>query len=378
MSPFILITGGAGFIGRNIAELLVSNGISVRILDNLTPQIHGEIPSCVSWLDHDLIDFVRGSINDRNALEHSLRDITGIIHLAAETGTGQSMYEISKYYLTNSQGTALILDVLASSRVHKVSKFILASSRSVYGEGAYSSPISNNRVYPPSRSPNQLAVQRWNPICEISGLDLIPIPTTETDPTRPASVYAASKLAQEDLTKVVCKSLDIDHVIFRFQNVYGEGQSLKNPYTGILSIFSTRIRRGIDLPIFEDGLESRDFVHVDDVAYSVVAAISSSQIISDTINVGSGVGTTVFGVAQELMLALEQEVPVRVTGEYRIGDIRHNIADISRLKSLLSGRPLISLSDGLHRFAAWVKTQPLPPDLLDSANDQLRKRNLMA
>ena len=378
MSSLVLITGGAGFIGRNIAELLVSNGIRVRILDNLSPQIHGEIPCDISWLNHDLIDFVRGSVNDIDALKYSLCDTTAIIHLAAETGTGQSMYEISKYNYTNSQGTALLLDTLASSHEHKVSKFILASSRSVYGEGAYLSPVSSDRVYPPSRSPDHLAAERWNPICKTSGLDLIPIPTLETDPIRPESVYAASKYAQEVLTRIVCKSIGIDHVILRFQNVYGEGQSLKNPYTGILSIFSTRIRRGIELPIFEDGFESRDFVHVEDVAHIVFAVICASRSISEIINVGSGVATTVQDVARELMLALEHEVPIRITGEYRIGDIRHNVADNSRLNILLSGRPMISLREGLNRFATWVKTQPLPDDLLDAANDQLRKRNLMA
>jgi len=172
--------------------------------------------------------------------------------------------------------------------------------------------------------------------------------------------------------------LGIGHVVLRFQNVFGEGQSLKNPYTGILSIFSTRIRRGLDLPIFEDGLESRDFVHVDDVVGSIVAAISSSGPINDVINIGSGVGTSVLEVARQLMIALGIDVPLRVTGEYRIGDIRHNIADISRFCTLVPGGPQISLAEGLARFAAWVKTQPLPDDLLEAANNELRERKLMA
>lgn len=378
MSPFVLLTGGAGFIGRNITDLLVSKGIPVRILDNLAPQIHGDLPSDISWLEHELIDFVHGSINNIDLLKYSLRDITAIIHLAAETGTGQSMYEISKYNYTNSHGTAMLLDVLASTRTHKVSKFILASSRSVYGEGAYVSPVSTERIYPHSRSQDQLAAHRWNPICESTLHELIPIPTLETDPIRPESVYAASKCSQEDLTRIVCKSNDIDYVIFRFQNVYGEGQSLKNPYTGILSIFSTRIRRGLSLPIFEDGLESRDFVHVEDVVNAIFVSLSANSSINQIINIGSGVGTSVLDVARELSIALGREVPLCITSEYRLGDIRHNVADITRYHHLVPGGPKVSLRDGLKRFAAWVKTQPLPEDLLDTANDQLRKRRLMA
>ena len=209
------------------------------------------------------------------------------------------------------------------------------------------------------------------------GGDLSAVPTHETNPVRPASVYAATKCSQEDLVRIVCSSLGIDHSILRFQNVYGEGQSLKNPYTGILSIFSTRIRRGLELPIFEDGLESRDFVHVDDVARAIVAAISSPIPISGAINIGSGVGTSVVDVAQELMAALEINVPLRVTSEYRIGDIRHNIADISRFCTLLPGGPRISLAEGLARFASWVKTEPLPDDSLDAANQLLREKKLM-
>jgi len=379
--PLVLITGGAGFIGSHLASLLIEQGMTLRILDPLSPQIHGELPHGLDWLSNSCIDYVRGCVTDRRAVEAALAGVQYVVHLAAETGTGQSMYEISKYSFVNTHGTAQLLDVLASSRSHSVSRLVLASSRSVFGEGAYTCKICSNstkRVSPPPRSVEQLTSHRWNPICTACGSDLVAIPTLESDPVSPASVYAATKYAQEDLVRIVCQSIDIDHSILRFQNVYGEGQSLKNPYTGILSIFSTRIRRGLDLPIFEDGLESRDFVHVDDVARAIVAAISSPSPVAGVINIGSGIGTSVIDVAQELMTALGIEVPLRVTGEYRIGDIRHNIADISRFCTLLPGGPQISLAEGLARFAAWVNTQPLPDDLLDSANNQLRERKLMA
>ncbi len=377
----VLVTGGAGFIGSHLAKLLLSQGVQVRILDTLSPQVHGSIPDGISWLNDTSIDFLRGSVTDKNDLDRALKGVSAVVHLAAETGTGQSMYEIARYNYVNTHGTAQLLDALASLSTNSVTRLVLASSRSVYGEGAYICKlcsIPGCRLSPLPRSAEQLASHRWSPICSACGSELKAVPTLETDPVRPASVYAATKYAQEDLVRVVCQSIGIDHSILRFQNVYGEGQSLKNPYTGILSIFSTRIRRGLDLPIFEDGLESRDFVHVDDVARAIVAAISSPSPVAGIINIGSGIGTSVIDVAQELMTALGIEVPLRVTGEYRIGDIRHNIADISRFSTLLPGGPQTSLAAGLARFAAWVNTQPLPDDLLDSANNQLRERKLMA
>lgn len=380
-SPLVLLTGGAGFIGNHLTAHLLSNGFSVRILDSLSPQIHGSLPDGLHWLTTDAVDFIRGSVLCRHDLDLALAGVSFVVHLAAETGTGQSMYEVAKYNRTNSQGTALLLESLASSRAHSVKRLVLASSRSVYGEGSYtcsSCSCPGTRLSPLPRSAEQLAAHRWDPICSACGNVLVPVPTHELDPVRPASVYAATKYAQEDLVRIVSHSLGIDHAILRFQNVYGEGQSLKNPYTGILSIFSTRIRRGLDLPIFEDGLESRDFVHVDDVARSIVAAISSNSPIGSVINVGSGVGTTVLDVAHQLMRSLDLEVPLRITSEYRVGDIRHNIADIERLRTLLPDGPSISLVDGMNRFAEWVKTQPLPEDLLDAANNELKQRKLMA
>lgn len=177
--------------------------------------------------------------------------------------------------------------------------------------------------------------------------------------------------------RVSCEALGIGYAILRLQNVYGERQSLNNPYTGILSIFSTRIRRGLPLPIFEDGLESRDFVHVEDVARAMCACLVAHQPINTVINVGSGVGTSVIDVAKQLINSLGGDVPVRVTSEYRLGDIRHNVADISRLRELLACQPRVCLPEGLDRFAAWVKTQPLPEDQLDRANAELRERKLM-
>lgn len=375
----VLITGGAGFIGGTLARHLAGEGLSVRILDPLTPQIHGALPHGLDWLNDEGIEFLRGSVTDRRTLTSALSDITHVVHLAAETGTGQSMYEIARYNEVNSQGTALLMDVVTNGGCPSVRRIVLASSRSVYGEGAYRCPACDKggRLYPGARPATQLAAHRWEPVCPHCDEDLVAVPTREDDLIRPASIYAATKYAQEEIVRISCEAHGIDYAILRLQNVYGEGQSLMNPYTGILSIFSTRIRRGSDLPIFEDGLETRDFVHVDDVVSAIHACLEAGSPTAGTINVGSGVATSVQDVARELVSALGGGVAVRVTSEYRLGDIRHNVADTTKLRKLLVGVPRVSLKEGLARFAAWVKTQPLPEDLLDRANSELRARKLM-
>ena len=376
----ILILGGAGFIGKNLTKLLVKNNCNVRILDLLAPQIHGNIPKEMDWLKHPLIDFVRGSICDKIALKNSLLGISHVVHLAAETGTGQSMYEVAKYNETNSQGTALLMDLIINDKDLEVQRIVLASSRSVYGEGAYecnNCTILSGRLFPSGRSLKQLEEHYWEPICKICQRDLKPIPTREDDPINPASIYAATKFAQEELVRIGCSATGIDYVILRLQNVYGEGQSLENPYTGILSIFSTRIRRNLNLPIFEDGQETRDFIHVEDVVKSISACLNSQEKLETVINVGSGIGTSVLKVANMLVHIFAKPINLKVTSEFRIGDIRHNIADISKLNNVLACKPTVDLATGLERFVSWVKTEPLPDDKSEIANAELLVRNLM-
>jgi dTDP-L-rhamnose 4-epimerase len=377
----VLITGGAGFIGTKVTQALLARGIKVRILDSLTPQIHGALPVNLDWLStEDGIEFHRGSLLDKATLDEALEGVDAVVHLAAETGTGQSMYEISRYTQVNVQGTALLLNTLANDSLHKVKRLVLASSRSIYGEGAYTCEHcdSDKRIYPQARPAEQLAAHKWEHACPECGGSLAPIPTREDDLACPASIYAATKYAQEDLVRIACSSLGMGYAILRLQNVYGEGQSLNNPYTGILSIFSTRIRRNLDLPIFEDGRETRDFVHVSDVAEAFVAATLAPVPINKAINVGSGVGTSVSEVARQLNLAFGGSSEVQVTGQYRLGDIRHNRADITKLKENLRLTPNISLEEGLQRFATWVSSQPLPEDRLDAANTELKARKMMS
>jgi dTDP-L-rhamnose 4-epimerase len=372
----ILITGGLGFIGLALTKDLLEQNYSVILLDNLSPQIHGTIPNLASSIfEHPNVQVVRGSITEASLITSLLEQASVIIHLAAETGTGQSMYQIAHYNQVNSQGTAVLLDILANQN-HSIKKIILASSRSIYGEGAYFNDELGAMEFPAARSAEALANHQWEPL-GISGQPLRAVATPESCPPRPASIYAATKYAQEDLVRIACGVLGIPYTILRFQNVYGNGQSLNNPYTGILSIFSTRIRKGLPLPIFEDGKESRDFVHVRDIARAIRLSLESDRANGYIFNVGSGIPTSVFEVAHQLNEAFHGTSDIHITGQYRLGDIRHGYADLSSISECLGYTPEIPLKQGLAEFAQWVLSQPLPEDKLEQANRELAKRKLM-
>jgi dTDP-L-rhamnose 4-epimerase len=378
MAEKVLITGGLGFIGLALARTLVERGMTVRLLDNLSPQIHGTDPGpkLSGVLDERHVEVISGDVCSRADWASALRGVSSVVHLAAETGTGQSMYRIGDYTSTNVLGTALMLDVLANEH-HGVKKILLASSRSVYGEGSYDCIVCG-LVYPPTRSPDSLGAGQWEPLCPNCHGPIDVVATPETARTSPASIYAATKLAQEDLVRIAANALGIPYLIFRFQNVYGEGQSLNNPYTGILSIFSNRIRHGREVFLFEDGRESRDFVHISDVTEAVALGLTSHDGDGLTLNVGSGVPVSVDAIARSLKRQFAGSATmVIVSGQYRLGDIRHNYADISAIRKALGFSPSVTLEDGLARFASWVKTQPLPEDRLDDANRELIERRLM-
>jgi dTDP-L-rhamnose 4-epimerase len=381
MAEMVLITGGLGFIGLELARTLVGRGMTVRLLDNLSPQIHGAVPQpeLGTLFADDRVEMMRGDVCNRRDWVSALHDVGAVVHLAAETGTGQSMYRIGDYTSTNVLGTALLMDVLANDR-HEVTKLILASSRAVYGEGAYQCPRCG-LVYPPMRSPGSLQAGQWEPICPCCCGPVQSVATPEIAKTSPASVYAATKLAQEDLVRIAAGALGIPFLIFRLQNVYGEGQSLHNPYTGILSIFSNRIRQRKLLALFEDGQESRDFVHVSDVAEVVALGLMGDGGDGLIMNVGSGVPVSVETIARSLKREFADASAPVVSGQYRLGDIRHNYADISAVGQALGFSPQVPLEEGIERFVRWVKTQPIvedgAEDGLDRANRELIERGLM-
>jgi dTDP-L-rhamnose 4-epimerase len=373
----ILITGGLGFIGMEVAKLLVEQKRRVILFDNLSPQIHGAVPdlSSLSLLSSANVEAVRGDVRRQDDWGAVLADVGCVIHLAAETGTAQSMYEISRYVETNVAGTASLLNYLANHK-HDVAKIILASSRSVYGEGAYLCARCG-LVYPSTRTEEMLLSKRWQQGCPTCKNPIVATATSEDAKTAPASIYAATKLAQEDLVRIAGKALGIPNVIFRFQNVYGEGQSLKNPYTGILSIFSNQLRAGKTINLYEDGQESRDFVHISDVARAVVLGASGDGADGSTLNVGSGRPTTVERIAVLLMERLGVETQPMISGQYRLGDIRHGYADTTAIHKQLGFAPEISLEQGMDRFVAWVQKQRVEPDRLDAATQELVSRGLM-
>ena len=381
MGERVLITGGLGFIGLALARKLIRRGTTVRLLDNLSPQIHGAAPQpeLGTLLAEQHLEVMRGDVCQRQDWVSALNDVTSVVHLAAETGTGQSMYRIGDYTSTNVLGTALLLDVLANDR-HQVRKLVLASSRSVYGEGTYRC-AGCGLVYPPIRSLDSLQAGQWEPLCPSCCGPIRPVATPETARTSPASVYAATKLAQEDLVRIAAKALGVPFVIFRLQNVYGEGQSLNNPYTGILSIFSNRIRQGKVIALFEDGQESRDFVHVSDVSEAMALSLESDGGDGLTMNVGSGEQVSVHAIARRLQRQFTESSTLVVSGQYRLGDIRHNFADISAIGQALGFSPRVSLEEGIARFVHWVKMQPIAEDGsengLDRANRELIERGLM-
>jgi dTDP-L-rhamnose 4-epimerase len=374
----ILITGGLGFIGRQVAALLVKQQYTISLFDNLNAQVHGVVPdlSSLQLLHDPRITVLRGDVRSRSDWEDAVRECDCIIHLAAETGTAQSMYEIHRYTETNIGGTSLLLDVLANSR-HCIKKLILASSRSVYGEGAYSCARCGI-VTPPARTEGALKAAHWEHRCPKCCGVAAPVPTSEESPPAPASIYAATKLSQEYQFRIAGCALGIPTVIFRFQNVYGEGQSLRNPYTGILSIFSNQFREGKMVRLYEDGEESRDFVHVSDVARAVQLAVNSDRANGGILNVGSGIPTTIWEVAIALKNSYSSESEIVVTGESRIGDIRHGFADLTLIKERLGFSPTVSFQEGVERFARWVVTQAPEPDRVDHAAEELRSRGLMA
>jgi len=369
----VLITGGAGFIGSNLGLKLLEKGYEVTVLDNLSPQIHEENSPLYNSIK-DKVNFIRGTVLSYDDWKKALDGVDVVVHLAAETGTGQSMYEIEKYTDVNIKGTSIFLDILANEK-HSVKKMIIASSRSIYGEGKYSC-AKDGIVYPNERKDADMASGDFNVKCPICNENAKLLPTDEKSKIHPSSIYGITKQVQEQMFMVMGKSLNIPAVALRYQNVYGAGQSLSNPYTGILSIFSTRIKNGNDINIFEDGKESRDFVYIDDVVEATILGIEKDEANYEVFNVGLGKAIDVMTVANTLIKTYDSNSKITISGNYRLGDIRDNYADLTKIKEKLGFQPKVGFEDGIERFTKWVEKQEVVEDKYEKSIDEMREKGL--
>jgi dTDP-L-rhamnose 4-epimerase len=369
----ILVTGGAGFIGSNLSLKLISKDYKVTVLDNLSPQIHTENSPLYSSIKNK-VRFIKGTVLSYDDWKKALVDIDVVVHFAAETGTGQSMYEIEKYTDVNIKGTSIFLDILANEE-HSIKKIIIASSRAIYGEGKYECN-THGTVYPNERIDDNMAKSDFNVKCPICHENVKLLATDETSQIHPSSIYGITKQVQEQMFMVMGKSLNIPAVAFRYQNVYGAGQSLSNPYTGILSIFSTRIKNGNDINIFEDGKESRDFVYIDDVVDATILGIEKDEANYEVFNVGLGEAIDVLTVANTLVKSYESNSKIIVSGNYRLGDIRDNYADLTKIKEKLGFEPKVSFADGINKFVKWVEKQEIVEDKYEKSIEEMKEKGL--
>lgn len=368
----VLVTGGAGFIGSHLVDALVDKGHRVRVLDALVSQVHGE--NAAPKYVNPAAEFVRGDVCDRAAVDVALEGIDVVYHEAAEVGVGQSMYEIERYVRANDLGTAVVLEAVLA-RKSQIKKLVVASSMSIYGEGAYTC-ADCGPIAPQLRPTEQLRDRRWEVECPNCGKNLAPAPTSEEKPLFPTSVYAVTKQDQEQFCISVGRSYGIPTVALRYFNVYGTRQALSNPYTGVCAIFSARLLNGNRPLIFEDGEQTRDFVHVSDIVRANLLALETDRANYQAINVGTGRPTSVRTVCDLLAKGLGLDLEPEIVAKYREGDIRHCVADISKAKSLLGYEPQVSLEQGIPELLSWVRAQAAQ-DQVESATAELESRQLV-
>jgi dTDP-L-rhamnose 4-epimerase len=364
-----LVTGGAGFIGSHLVGRLLEQGEEVVILDSLEEQVHGlETPALP---EHARL--LVGDVGDPEIADRALEGVDRVVHLAAVVGVGQSMYEIDRYVRMNTMATATFLERVVTHR-DNIAKLVVASSMSIYGEGEYVCE-EHGRVVVGPRPEEQLAARRWECVCPACGRDVRPIGTSEAKPLIPTSVYAVSKRDHEELCLVVGAAYGVPTVALRFFNVYGPGQSLSNPYTGVAAIFASRLLNGNAPVIFEDGRQSRDFIHVSDIVEGILLALDAPDAEGARINLGTGRPSTVDEVAAALARGLGVQVEPTRPGQYRAGDIRHCFADTTRANELLGFETSVTLEDGMAAIVEWLREQSAN-DLVDQATSELQARGL--
>ena len=381
MSEQVLVTGGAGFIGSHLVDALIQAGYKVRVYDSLEPQVHGNLRDLGEWPDYTNrnAEYILGYVRDRSKLQKAVQHADVIFHLAAVVGVGQSMYKIEHYVDANVRGTAVLLDILANEAPLRtqVRRLVVASSMSIYGEGKYMCP-THGAVYPGPRPDAQLASADWENRCRLPkaggngtgcGELLVPAPTDEDKPLLPTSIYALTKRDQEEMCMVFAGAYGVPTVAMRYFNVYGRRQALSNPYTGVAAIFSSRLLNGMSPVIFEDGSQTRDFVHVSDVVQANLLAMESDDAINRVFNLGTGNPSTILEVARTLSRHLNGKTEPEIVNKFRSGDIRHCIADISRLEEL-GYEPQVTFENGIPELVEWVRQQ-VALDGFEEAHEEL-------
>jgi dTDP-L-rhamnose 4-epimerase len=367
-----LVTGGAGFIGSHLVDGLLAEGHEVRVLDNLDPQVHGADRQAPAYLSRDAELHV-GDIRDPDAVAKALDGVDAVFHHAAAVGVGQSMYEIEHYVSVNSLGTSVLLQEISRKR-ERIAKMIVASSMSIYGEGAYKN-AKGDLVAPQPRSLAQLDRHAWEPL-DVQGGRLEPVATSESKPLNPTSVYAITKRDHEELFLVTGAAYDIPAVALRYFNTYGPRQALSNPYTGLLAIVCSQLLNHHRPLVFEDGMQRRDFVHVSDIVRANILALGSDNANGKTFNVGTGRPVTVLDVIKLITDRLNAREAPEIVNRYRAGDIRHCFADISRIRGELDYRPQTTLEQGIEDLVPWIQSQQ-SADHVRAAVSDLERRVLM-
>lgn len=345
MTRRFLITGGVGFIGQALSRELLRSGYEVRLIDSLVEQVHGDAAPPIDC------EFIHADLRDHDAIRRALTGIDGVFHLAAEVGVGQSMYEIERYVGANDGGTASLLQALIDNPIERI---VVASSMSVYGEGLYRTR-GGEIVEDVRRDPERIRAGLWETLHD--GEELMPVPTNEGKRVNLASIYALTKHAQEQAVMIAAPAYGMQAVALRLFNVFGPGQALSNPYTGVLANFCSRLIAGNSPMIFEDGKQKRDFVHVDDVARAFRLAMETQAANGEIMNIGSGRSSTIRQVAEETARALGRDLEPEILNKARVGDVRHCFADITKARDLLGFSPTSSLRDALPELADWVASQ---------------------
>lgn len=373
MGKKVLITGGAGFIGSHVGDLLLSNGYTVTAYDNLDPQVHGENASRPKYLNNE-IELIIGDVRDASAFSKALEGIDILIHFAAAVGVGQSMYEITRYTSINTMGAAVVLEEAIKHKDH-IQKMLVASSMSIYGEGLYR--CSNcGEVTPKLRKTEQLASREWDMLCPTCNAQCTPAPTPETKPLYPTSIYAVNKRDHEEMFLAVGDAYNIPTTAMRFFNVYGDRQALSNPYTGVGAIFASRLLNKKPPVVFEDGGQSRDFIHVRDIAKGCLLALESNNSNGEVFNLGTGRKLSIMDVGIAIAKELDQPTDnFVINNQYRAGDIRHCYADVTKAEKLLGFTASTVFESGVSELCKWVASQTAT-DMVDKATDELQKRGL--